>query len=183
MSSLATTPAQSPAQVQPPAPATVAQPTATSSVVRDAVSQASQAILASVAPASAAALSDTNSKQVTKSEPDRSLVVRNNAATQAAENAVRLARGASVGADGTLNPSDAGDTDDLQQIAGVGPILATQLQSLGVTGIGDIAKWTGDDVARISSKLAINGRINREDWIGQAQALIAKRAVEMEGKA
>lgn len=92
----------------------------------------------------------------------------NNAATLAAESAVRLARSGvqAYAVDGH---------DDLQQIDGIGPVVAAQLQAIGVNRIDDIASWNHEDVNRIDEVLAIKGRIDREDWIGQARALVANR--------
>jgi len=179
-----------PAQVQAQAiaipataSATTAEPhqTAASAVGRDAVARASRAILAAAVPGSTTATGSTNPEAAAKREPETDLVVAKDAAAQAAENAVRLASGGAA----RHEPDGAGgdDRDDPQQITGIGPVVAAQLKALGVSGIADIAMWTPEDVARISSMLAINGRINREDWIGQARALVANRAIEMDGDA
>jgi len=101
---------------------------------------------------------------------------------------VRLARG---GASAPLQNADrangAGDSSndgqDLQQIIGIGPVVAAQLKALGVRGVTDIAMWSHEDIARVASTLAINGRIDREDWVGQARVLIANQAIEMDGDA
>lgn len=164
-------------------PAEQAAPTEKSSVGRDAAALASQSILASVVPATNSAAGDTNAKPMTAAQTGKNNVANSSAAAQAAENAVRLARGEIVSSQNTASANSGSDLADLQQITGIGPIVATQLQALGVAHIADIAKWTPEDVARISSKLAINGRINREDWIGQARSLIANRAHEVDVKA
>ena len=120
-----------------------------------------------------------------KPAPATNVVIASNAAAQAAENAVRLAGGgdpANRASDANSN-SNGNNGDDLQQIAGIGPVVATQLNALGVSRFSDIAMWSPEDVARISATLAINGRIGREDWVGQARALVANQAIEMDGEA
>lgn len=102
-------------------------------------------------------------------------------AAEAAENAVRLAQSGTPMAPAsntTIGSTGAGNghSDDLQQIAGIGPVVSAQLKALGVRCITDIAQWTQDDVARVNEVLAVKGRIDREDWIGQAKALVAGRS-------
>ena len=62
--------------------------------------------------------------------------------------------------------------DDLTQLKGVGPKLAAMLRDQGVTGFSQIAAWSDDDVARIDATLGrFQGRIERDDWRGQARLL------------
>jgi small subunit ribosomal protein S2 len=63
--------------------------------------------------------------------------------------------------------------DDLTKISGVGPVLAGKLEELGYSKISQIAELTPEQVAEIDEKLNFKGRIDREDWIGQAKAMIA----------
>ncbi len=63
-------------------------------------------------------------------------------------------------------------TDDLKKIAGIGPKLEQMLNGMGVSRYADIAGWSGADIARIDGELDIDGRIGRDDWVGQAKALI-----------
>lgn len=59
--------------------------------------------------------------------------------------------------------------DNLLQLKGVGPKLATLLTGLGITRFDQIAGWTEDDVARIDPQLGtFKGRIGRDKWIEQA---------------
>jgi len=61
---------------------------------------------------------------------------------------------------------------DLARIKGVGPKLITQLHELGVTSVAQVAAWDAAEVARIDSQLGrFAGRIERDDWVGQAQLL------------
>jgi large subunit ribosomal protein L21 len=63
--------------------------------------------------------------------------------------------------------------DDVKLIGGVGPALEKKLAGLGVTTLTQIAAWTPEDVERIGAELGFKGRIDREDWIGQAKDLLA----------
>lgn len=63
-------------------------------------------------------------------------------------------------------------TNDLKRISGVGPKVEELLHKAGVKTFADIAGWTSDEVARIDRELGLEGRILRDDWIGQAQALL-----------
>lgn len=62
--------------------------------------------------------------------------------------------------------------DDLTRIKGVGPKLAALLREQGITGFAQIAAWTDDDIDRIDPTLGrFEGRIRRDDWVGQARLL------------
>lgn len=75
-------------------------------------------------------------------------------------------------------PADAGKGDDLKLISGVGPKLEERLHELGITTFEQIAAWTADDIARLDEQLKFHGRIERDDWIGQARALLGKSGGE-----
>nr|WP_306268828.1 50S ribosomal protein L21 [Pararhizobium sp. IMCC3301] len=64
-----------------------------------------------------------------------------------------------------------GEADDLKKISGVGPVLEKKLNALGITKYAQVAAFTEDDVSRVDDALSFKGRIDREDWIGQAKAL------------
>ncbi len=69
--------------------------------------------------------------------------------------------------------TDTGFVDDLKLISGVGPALEKKLHSLGVKSLKDVAKFTGDDIARIDEALSFKGRIERDNWVQQAKDLVA----------
>lgn len=66
----------------------------------------------------------------------------------------------------------AAPVDDLKLISGVGPALEKKLNENGITSLKQIAVWTADDIASFDDKLSFHGRIEREDWIGQAKDLL-----------
>lgn len=62
--------------------------------------------------------------------------------------------------------------DDLQRMKGVGPKLATMLNSLGLMTYGQIAALTPSDVERIDAELgAFRGRLVRDRIVEQAAFL------------
>jgi large subunit ribosomal protein L21 len=66
-----------------------------------------------------------------------------------------------------------GFTDDLKMIGGVGPALEKKLNEAGVTSLTQVAAWTAEDIAAFDEKLTFHGRIERDDWVGQAKDLVA----------
>ena len=65
-----------------------------------------------------------------------------------------------------------GEPDDLEEIAGVGPMLNQLLKDIGVFYFWQIADWGPEEVEWVDSKLLhFRGRIEREDWVGQARDL------------
>jgi large subunit ribosomal protein L19 len=63
--------------------------------------------------------------------------------------------------------------EDVTLIAGIDAAMAERLAGEGVSGVGQIAEWSGDDIADYDAKLGLEGRIEREDWVGQAKDLLA----------
>ncbi len=70
-------------------------------------------------------------------------------------------------------PAAEGEGDDLSRISGVGPVLSGKLAELGYTSLSQIAALTPEQVADVDEKLNFKGRIDREDWIGQAKSILA----------
>ena len=64
-----------------------------------------------------------------------------------------------------------GDADDLKKISGVGPVLEKKLNALGITRFDQVANFSDEDIARVDDALNFKGRIQRDDWIGQAKSL------------
>ncbi len=61
--------------------------------------------------------------------------------------------------------------EDLKQISGIGPKLEKVLKAKGVTRVSQIAGWSEEDVASFDAALGLDGRIGRDDWVGQAKKL------------
>ena len=64
-----------------------------------------------------------------------------------------------------------GSADDLRLIRGIGPQNTTRLNALGIYHLDQIAAWTPAEARWVGAYLAFPGRIEREDWIGQARTL------------
>jgi branched-chain amino acid transport system ATP-binding protein len=68
-----------------------------------------------------------------------------------------------------------GKGDDLIRIKGIGPVNARKLNEHGIFHFDQIAAWKRADIEAAEAYLAFDGRIAREDWVGQAK-LLAKEA-------
>lgn len=70
-----------------------------------------------------------------------------------------------------LSDAPSGDADDLKKISGVGPKLEETLNSLGIWHYEQVAKLKKKDIAWVDERLRFKGRIERDDWVGQAKEL------------
>ncbi len=61
--------------------------------------------------------------------------------------------------------------DDLKRIKGIGPQNEARLNSFGVMTFAQVAGWSKKDEADFGERLAFPGRIEREEWVGQAKIL------------
>nr|WP_165899801.1 ATP-binding cassette domain-containing protein [Pseudaminobacter arsenicus] len=77
----------------------------------------------------------------------------------------------------TLSAPRGGVPDQLTQIKGIGPVNQRKLNEHGIFHFDQIAAWKKADVAAAEAYLAFDGRIAREDWVGQAKTL-AKAAAK-----
>lgn len=102
-----------------------------------------------------------------------------------------VASGAGAGAKSTPAPADSGEAtypgrrppaeaapetggvDDLKKLKGIGPQNEQRLNALGIYHFRQIAAWTEEEAQWVGSYLAFPGRIEREDWIGQAKAILS----------
>ncbi len=64
-----------------------------------------------------------------------------------------------------------GEPDDLKKIKGIGPKIEGLLHGLGIYHYDQIAGWGAEEIAWVDDKLSFRGRIDREKWVSQAQAL------------
>ena len=69
-----------------------------------------------------------------------------------------------------------GESDDLTKIRGIDADLAARLIQLNCTRLDQIANFSDDDIANVDEALSLDGRIERDDWVGQAQRLVAEAA-------
>ncbi len=61
--------------------------------------------------------------------------------------------------------------DDLTRIRGIGPAIERKLHARGVTSFQQIADLSGDDLTALDDALDFRGRIERDEWVAQAQKL------------
>ena len=61
--------------------------------------------------------------------------------------------------------------DNLKLISGVGPVLEGILHSLGIYTFAQVAAWTKAERDWVDGYLNFKGRIDRDDWVKQADAL------------
>lgn len=63
------------------------------------------------------------------------------------------------------------EPDDLTRIKGIGHVLQTKLNELGIVTYRQIADFTEADILRVNESLDFPGRIEREKWVEQAKRL------------
>jgi NADH-quinone oxidoreductase subunit E len=61
--------------------------------------------------------------------------------------------------------------DDLQLISGVGPKIESILHEIGIFTFAQVAAWKQDEIEWADGYLKFHGRIERDDWVKQADAL------------
>jgi predicted flap endonuclease-1-like 5' DNA nuclease len=67
--------------------------------------------------------------------------------------------------------SPRGAADDLKLISGIGRQNEARLHALGVWHFDQVAAWTAEESLWVGGYLAFPGRIERENWVGQAKIL------------
>lgn len=90
--------------------------------------------------------------------------------------ALREARQAATnGANGAARPV-AREVDNLQQIVGIGKVFERALNDLGIYSFRQIANFGPTDIARVNRALKeCRGRMEQDDWIGQARELLYQK--------
>lgn len=90
--------------------------------------------------------------------------------------ALRDARNAAVVQKSNGQTPPPQEHDDLKEIVGVGKAFEQTLHELGVFSYRQIANFGVTDIARVNSKLKeFRGRMEQDDWIGQAKELHFKK--------
>jgi large subunit ribosomal protein L19 len=67
-----------------------------------------------------------------------------------------------------------GAPDDLTRITGITPELAARLMQLGCIKFEQIANFSDEDIANVDEALSLEGAIEKNDWVNQAQRLAAE---------
>ena len=63
------------------------------------------------------------------------------------------------------------------KIKGVSEELKARMNKIGITKYEQIATFSDDEIAKVDESLSLDGRMERQDWIGQARNLAAEAAV------
>jgi len=93
------------------------------------------------------------------------------ALVEARSAAVRRSSNGSSGVQPTLR-----QVDDLKDIIGIGKVFEHTLHELGIFSFQQLANLEADGVARVNAELReFKGRMEQDDWIGQAKALHLKK--------
>ncbi|MAN59250.1 MAG: hypothetical protein CMC08_05375 [Flavobacteriaceae bacterium] len=70
--------------------------------------------------------------------------------------------------------ADYSDKDDLTKIGGIGPYIEQKLNEIGIYTFDQISKLNDSDIRIITDLIDFfPGRIERDNWVGQAKALTA----------
>jgi predicted flap endonuclease-1-like 5' DNA nuclease len=77
------------------------------------------------------------------------------------------------GAPTTVEEGGSGPSDDLTRIDGVDTSMERRLREQGIRRLHDLAALTAADVKGVGESLHLGGRIERENWVGQAKILAA----------
>jgi len=94
------------------------------------------------------------------------------------QNAIKQAREEAVSASDPSGSDDepAQEVDDLKEIIGIGKVFEGALHELGVYSFRQLANFGIADIARVNTKLKeFRGRMEQDDWIGQAKELLFKK--------
>ena len=90
--------------------------------------------------------------------------------------ALKDARKATVAPESNGQTPPKQEADDLKEIVGIGKVFEQTLHELGIVSYRQIANFDVSDVARVNSQLKeFRGRMEQDDWIGQAKDLLFKK--------
>jgi predicted flap endonuclease-1-like 5' DNA nuclease len=68
------------------------------------------------------------------------------------------------------------EQDDLEEIVGVGPVLAKLLHDNGIHTFRQVARWTQADISKMQDQIeGFGDRIERENWVNQSRDLHEKK--------
>jgi large subunit ribosomal protein L19 len=70
-----------------------------------------------------------------------------------------------------------GEPEDLLQIKGITADIMGRLKQLNCYRVEQIATLSDEDIANIDDTLGLKGAIEKQDWVGQAQRLLAELTV------
>jgi predicted flap endonuclease-1-like 5' DNA nuclease len=92
------------------------------------------------------------------------------------QQALKDARKAAVAQESNGQTPPQQEEDDLTEIVGIGKVFERTLHDLGIVSFRQIAAFGVSDIARVNSQLKeFKGRMEQDDWIGQAKELHFKK--------
>jgi large subunit ribosomal protein L19 len=71
-----------------------------------------------------------------------------------------------------------GQPDDIKLVKGIEDVYGQKLNEIGIVQFAQIANLNDDEIAFLDDRLQLRGRFEREDWAGQARALMAETTVD-----
>jgi large subunit ribosomal protein L19 len=69
-----------------------------------------------------------------------------------------------------------GEAEDLTRIKGIDVDLAARLKHINCYKYEQVANFSDEDIANVDDALKLNGQIERDNWVGEAQKLLAETA-------
>ena len=120
------------------------------------------------APAKPAVVKQMAAKPAAKAAPAKPAAVKQAVAKPAPKSAPARA---AVAKKAATKPAVTTVSDNLLLIKGIGPVNDRKLRQHGITSFAQIAGWKKADIIAVEKYLEFDGRIAREDWMGQAKAL------------
>ncbi len=93
------------------------------------------------------------------------------------QDAIKQAREDALAAnDPSANATAPQEVDDLKEIVGIGKVFERTLNDLGYYSFRQLANFGVSDIARVNAELKEQkGRMEQDDWIGQAKELLFKK--------
>lgn len=77
---------------------------------------------------------------------------------------------------GRIGMASAIDADNLKVIVGIGPYLEKKLNAIGIYTFRQIANFAPEDIEQVNDIIEFfPGRIERDNWVGQAADLLNKK--------
>lgn len=90
--------------------------------------------------------------------------------------ALREARRSATASAGNGEAKSVKEVDNLQEIVGIGKVFEKALNEIGVYSFRQLAAFGPTDIARVNRELKeCRGRLEQDDWIGQAKELYFKK--------
>jgi len=67
-----------------------------------------------------------------------------------------------------------GEADDLTRIKGIDADLAARLKTINCYKFEQVANFSDEDISNVDEMLKLNGQVERDNWVGEAQKLLAE---------